>query len=144
MSRQFFCLIVSVLLIFVSCREDDVNSKIRGKWQLKTVEQAGGIVTSVDTVWYNFQSASLFMYQLYYAEKDTFIHWYGYKVQPEEYKVDLAFELVSVFNPNLKVEEFLPYTDWEGSMRSFTVEKVTSKNLILNGDNKIYSFKKFE
>lgn len=143
MNRPYFYLIVSVLFILASCQKDNVNSKIQGKWQLKTVEQAG-VVNQVDTVWYNFQSASLFMYQLYYAEKDTFIHWYGYRVQPEEYKINLELELVSPYNPNLKVEEFLPYTDWEESMRNFTVEKVNSKNLILNSDNKIYSFKKFE
>lgn len=132
----FSCLL---LLILSSCQDSSVNGKLLGKWQLKTVEQSGDI-TRVDTVWYNFQTESLFMYQIYWADKDTFMHWYGFKVQPEEYIMDL--ELAK--NPEIPTSEFLPYTDWETDKRTFIIENISGKHLKLRSDEKIYSFTKFE
>jgi hypothetical protein len=107
---------------------------LKGKWQLKTVEQAGAIST-VDTVWYNFQSESLFMYQIYYAEKDSFVHQYGFKTQPEARTLQL--ELIS--NPH-PLKTFLPATDWEEGIRTFTIKKNTGNRLVLAGDGKDYVF----
>ena len=53
--------ITCFVVALVSCNK--VEHKLEGKWQLKTVE-ANGVVQTVDTVWYNFQT-SLFEYQLY-------------------------------------------------------------------------------
>lgn len=128
-----------LLLILISCQDNSVNGKLLGKWQLKTVEQSGDI-TRVDTVWYNFQTESLFMYQIYWADKDTFMHWYGFKVQPEEYIMNL--ELAN--NPEIPTSEFLPYTDWETDKRTFIIENISGKHLKLRSDEKIYSFTKFE
>ena len=46
----------------VACRHE-ISDRLMGKWQLQTVE-AQGSIAQVDTVWYNFQSESLFMYQI--------------------------------------------------------------------------------
>lgn len=138
MNRHFFYLIVSFLLVFMSCQKDDFDSKLRGKWQLKTVEQAG-VITEVDTVWYNFQSESLFMYQIYYAQKDSFMYRYGYVTYPEESVLNLEINAYS--GP---VDAFLPYTDWSEPKRTFRVDKLSSKHFVLQDEGKIYSFKKFE
>ncbi|MDR0349097.1 MAG: lipocalin-like domain-containing protein [Tannerella sp.] len=137
MNRQFFYLIASTLLAFAGCQQN-VNSRLQGKWQLKTVEHEG-IVTSVDTVWYNFQSESLFMYQVFYAQKDSFMYRYGYATYPEESVLNL--ELESYAGP---LNTFLPYTDWRDYKRTFSIDKIKGKQLVLRDQDKIYSFKKFE
>ena len=122
----------------VGCKKD-LTDKLQGKWQLKSVEQAG-VSVNVDTVWYNFQSESLFMYQIYWAEKDTFMHWYGHRVQQDD--ANMMLELA--YNPEVPVSEFLPYTDWETGTRIFSVKKIDRKHLVLSDDDKVYSFAKFE
>ena len=88
---------------------DDVADRLKGKWQLQTVE-ADGAAQRVDTVWYNFQSESLFMYQANYT---------------------------------LRVEQFLPFTDWSSGGRTFRVVHVDSRRLQLESNGRRYSFLKF-
>ncbi|MDR1408604.1 MAG: lipocalin-like domain-containing protein [Tannerella sp.] len=127
----------ALLLICTNGCKNETGDLLKGKWQLKTVEQAGEI-SPVDTVWYNFQSESIFMYQVYSAEKDRFMIQYGFKTQPGERTLQL--ELIS--NPN-PMNTFLPVTDWETHIRTFTVEKVTGNKLVLAGGGKKYVFEKF-
>ena len=68
-------LIAFCVILFVSCSKD-TESKLFGKWQLQKVE-ASGNVQNVDTVYFNFEH-SLFMYQVYVTEIDSFRHQYGY------------------------------------------------------------------
>jgi hypothetical protein len=125
-----------MLVALTGCQKELIR-QLQGKWQLKTVEEAGQ-VSNVDTVWYNFQSEALFMYQIYHVEKDSFSHMYGYKSHPEENTIHL--ELISYPRP---VAEFLPLTDWESRSRTFTVKKINSKRLVLYSDNKTYEFVQF-
>lgn len=125
-----------MLLTLTGCQKE-LTRQLQGKWQLKTVE-ASGQVSYVDTVWYNFQSEALFMYQIYHVDKDSFSHMYGYKSHPDENTIHL--ELTSYPRP---VDEFLPLTDWEGRSRTFTVKKINSKRLVLYGDHKTYEFIQF-
>ncbi|MDR0756612.1 MAG: lipocalin-like domain-containing protein [Tannerella sp.] len=127
---------VALWLFAVGCR-NETSDMLKGKWQLKTVEQAGAVST-VDTVWYNFQSESLFMYQIYFAGKDSFVHQYGFKTQPETRTLQL--ELIS--NPR-SLKTFLPATDWEDGIRTFNVKKITGNRLVLSGDGKEYVFIRF-
>ena len=64
-------LIAFCVILFVSCSKD-TESKLFGKWQLQKVE-ANGDVQNVDTVYFNFEH-SLFMYQVYVTEIDSFRH----------------------------------------------------------------------
>ncbi|MDR2920507.1 MAG: lipocalin-like domain-containing protein [Tannerella sp.] len=123
----------------MSCQGNDLTDKLRGKWQLKTIEQAGDII-QVDTVWYNFQTESLFMYQIYWADKDSFMYRYGYRVQTDDI---MELELDDN-NKEVPLTRFLPYTDWESATRTFIVENITGKHLKIRSDNKSYSFTKFE
>ncbi|MDR2764507.1 MAG: lipocalin-like domain-containing protein [Tannerella sp.] len=135
-TKGFWRMVLCALLMLTSCQKE-LTKQLHGKWQLKTIEQAGH-VSNVDTVWYNFQSEALFMYQIYHVDKDSFSHLYGYKSQPEENKIHL--ELISYPRP---VGEFLPLTDWEDRSRTFTVEKINGKRLVLYSDNKTYEFIQF-
>ncbi|MDR3193798.1 MAG: lipocalin-like domain-containing protein [Tannerella sp.] len=134
--KRLWGLAICVLWAVTGCREE-LNRQLQGKWQLKTVERAG-YVSKVDTVWYNFQSESLFMYQIYRADRDTFMHLYGFKTRPEENGIQL--ELISYPSP---VEAFLPFTDWKERIRTFTVEKINGKRLVLHGDDATYEFVQF-
>lgn len=131
--------VLSVLLLFLTSCQDDLTDKLQGKWQLKTVEQSG-VITEVDTVWYNFQSESLFMYQIYDTEKDSFLHWYGFRVQQDEHTMELELG----YNPEVPVSDFLLFTDWESKIRVFEIRKVDRKHLTLYSGEKTYLFTKFE
>ena len=129
-------LTVCISLFLMGC-EKDVSDQLKGKWQLKTIEEAGNL-THVDTVWYNFQSEALFMYQIYQPSEDSFLWLYGYKTQPESHIIHLDF-----FNWTITKEDFLPLTDWKEPDRTFIVEKINRKQLVLKGDDKTYVFDRY-
>ena len=81
--------ITCFVVALVSCNK--VEHKLEGKWQLKTVE-ANGVVQTVDTVWYNFQT-SLFEYQLYDPAKDVYRTNFGYKTLEGDTRLDLELHL---------------------------------------------------
>jgi len=127
---------VCIILFFTAC-DKEVSDRLKGKWQLKTIEESGNI-TPVDTVWYNFQSESLFMYQLYHPAVDTFSYTYGFKTQPESHIIRL--EIISWV---ILKEDFLPFTDWKEPVRTFTVDRINRKQLILKSEDKTYTFDRF-
>jgi len=133
-SKKYLIPITAVALFIAAGCSKNIDDRLSGKWQLTTVEQAG-VVSAVDTVWYNFQSESLFMYQIYCATADTFIHQYGFKTRSDERTVHL--ELTSSPRP---WADFLPVTDWRDNIRTFNVEKITGSRLILSDSDRIYSF----
>ena len=115
-------LLVSLFLL-ASC--DKPERQLEGKWLLKEVEE-NGVVTPVDTVWYNFQT-SLFQYQIYDRASDTYQVCYGYKVMNDEHSLDL--ELTFDYEG---VRDFLPLTDWDSAKRHFEIESLTGKELRLS------------
>jgi len=134
--KVFVCFTVSIFLILTAC-DKEVSDQLKGKWQLKTIEESGHR-TPVDTVWYNFQSEGLFMYQIYHPAADTFSWTYGFKTQPESHVIQLE-----IINWTFSKEDFLPFTDWEEPVRTFTVDKINHNLLILKSDSKTYSFDRF-
>ena len=133
---QLRIIVLFLCLLLTGC-EKEISDQLKGKWQLKTIEEAGHL-TSVDTVWYNFQSESLFMYQIYHPAVDTFSWLYGYKTQPESNIIHLEF-----INWTIAKEDFLQFTDWKEPARTFTVDKINRKQLVLRGDEKTYVFDKY-
>ena len=123
-------LIAFCVILFVSCSKD-TESKLFGKWQLQKVEASG------DTVYFNFEH-SLFMYQVYVTEIDSFRHQYGYNTLEGEKTLLLELEN----NPG-PISKFLPYTDWNSSKQTYTIDKLESKQLILSREGKTYTFRKF-
>ena len=119
----------------VSCNK--VEHKLEGKWQLKTVE-ANGVVQTVDTVWYNFQT-SLFEYQLYDPAKDVYRTNFGYKTLKGDTKLDL--ELVNYGGTPLKIHG-VP-ADWTSPKQTFTIEQSSVTNLVMSAREESYTFKKF-
>ena len=91
----------------------------------------------VDTVYFNFEH-SLFMYQVYVPQIDSFRHQYGYNTVEDEKTLRLELEN----NPG-PISKFLPYTDWSSAIQTYTIDKLGSKQLILSREGKTYTFRKF-
>ena len=127
-----------LLCLFLAGCDKEVSDQLKGKWQLKTIEEAGQLMP-IDTVWYNFQSESLFMYQIYHPKVDTFSWIYGYKTQPENNILHL--ELIN--NLAIPKENILYFTDWKELTRTFTVDQINRNHLILTDDNKTYTFNRY-
>ncbi|MDR0750312.1 MAG: lipocalin-like domain-containing protein [Tannerellaceae bacterium] len=125
----FLCICLAGL---AACSKD-MDDKLEGKWQMQQTE-ANGNVQKTDTVFYNFQT-SLFQYQLYDARTDTYPGRYGFKTIKGDNELFLQLETG---------DDFLKQTDWTSKERTFTIEKVTGRELILTGeDGKRYTFRKF-
>ena len=129
---------VCLLSAMTACSKDE-EDKLMGKWQLKEVVTAEGDIQKVDTVWYNFQT-SIFMYQIYDSSREDYKYrkCYGYNKVEEEKQ--LWIQLISDPHP---VEEFLKYTDWSSAQRTFVIEKLTGKELVLSDNHTQYVFRKF-
>lgn len=127
--------IACFVVALVSCNK--VEQKLEGKWQLKTVE-ANGVVQTVDTVWYNFQT-SLFEYQLYDPAKYVYRTNFGYKTLEGDTRLDL--ELVNYVGTPL--EQFMRYTDWTSPKQTFTIVQSSVTNLVMSCEGRTYTFKKF-
>ena len=134
---SYLALAVVCLWWCAACGGDEVADRLKGKWQLQTVE-ADGVTHRVDTVWYNFQSESLFMYQIYRPATGRYIYTYGYKTQPDGSTLRLQLA-----NYTFRVEEFLPFTDWPSGVRSFRVVHVDGRRLQLESDGRRYSFRRY-
>lgn len=128
--------IIAVVAILLAACNNDTEHKLEGKWQLQQVE-ANGEVIQADTVFYNFQNI-LFMYQVYIPATETYMTQHGFNTLEGDDQVTL--ELSDVPRP---ASQYLPYTDWKSKTRTFTIEKVSGKQLILNSEGKRYIFRKF-
>ena len=124
-------IIFFIFLFAVAC--DDVTfSPLVGKWQLKTVDKNGEMIP-VDTVWYNFQSISIFSLQIYAPCDDVFTAYEGMRTQDDK-----------VISIQLNDEKALSRSDWNSTVRSFTIETVDRKKLQLRSEEGyLYSFIKF-
>ncbi|RHJ87924.1 lipocalin-like domain-containing protein [Parabacteroides sp. AM08-6] len=127
-------IIVFGVFVLVSCSKDE-QDKLFGKWQMQQVEE-NGVVQSVDTVYFNFEH-SLFMYQIYMPSTSEYQFRYGYNTIAGD---SILLEIVS--NP-APVRDFLPLTDWTSDKRTYAIDKISGKQLILSSEGKKYTFRKF-
>ena len=126
-----YCFLFLALLLFAACK-DLYNSDLIGKWQLKTVEKDGE-ETVVDTVWYNFQSMHVFQLQIYVPQQDRVLLLDGVRTQDDD-----------ALSTELATEAHLDYTDWPGRNRTFTIDRLDKKMLVLRSEEGYsYSFIRF-
>ena len=126
-----YCFILFSFILCAAC-DDIPSSKLIGKWQMKTVEK-NGVISSVDTVWYNFQSESIFSVQVYFPQHDTIWFTTGLKTQID-----------NVITIEIEPGSYDGYIDWDNAFRSFSINKLNKKNLILlSEEGYTYSFIKF-
>ena len=126
-----YCFLFLALLLFAACK-DLYNSDLIGKWQLKTVAKDGE-ETVVDTVWYNFQSMHVFQLQIYVPQQDRVLLLDGVRTQDDD-----------ALSTELATEAHLDYTDWPGRNRTFTIDRLDKKTLVLRSEEGYsYSFIRF-
>ncbi len=135
MNIRDFVIVVCSLLLITACSKD-TQSKLYGKWQLQEVE-INGAIEKVDTIYFNFQQ-DLFMYQIYRPQTQSYSYRYGYDVMEGEHTVHL--ELVNDPGP---LSSFLPLTDWSSAKRTYTIDKLSNKQLIMSSEGKTYTFRKY-
>lgn len=136
MKKMKYWIIAAVAILLVASCHNDTVHKLEGKWQLQQVEANGDLIEA-DTVFYNFQN-TLFMYQVYLPADDRYVLQQGFNTLKDEDELILEFA-----NDPRPANEFLQYTDWTSVTRTFTIEKVSGKQLILNSEGKRYIFRKF-
>ena len=118
-------------LMMIAC-ENVTFSPLVGKWQLKTVEKNGELI-HVDTVWYNFQSKSVFALQIYKPHDDSYLLFNGMRTHDDKV---VTIEMLN--------ETVVYYCDWDNPIRSFTIEKSNRKQLLLRSEEgSLYLFIKF-
>ena len=115
---------------------DDIEHKLEGKWQLQQVEADGEVILA-DTVFYNFQNV-LFMYQVYLPDSNMYVLQHGFNTLKDENQLTLELS-----NVPRQATNFIKYTDWKETVRTFTIEESNRKHLILNSEGKRYTFRKF-
>jgi hypothetical protein len=117
--------------VFLDVEGKDAN--LQGKWQLERA----------DTVFFNFQK-NLFQYQVLRDNKN-FSSGYGYYHLQEDTAIELKLLGQNVNFP-------LDYLGWDTLhsvtkpdtlVKSFKIDKLTSKKLVLSSDRETMSFRKF-
>jgi len=78
------------------------------------------------------------MYQVYIPAEDKYVLQYGFNTIKDEDQLEL--ELADDPGP---AANYLHYTDWKSKTRTFSIEKLSGKQLILNSEGKRYIFRKF-
>ena len=136
MKLRLFLVICSVFF-FYSCDKiflgvEGKQADLQGKWQM----------TNVDTVYFNFQN-NLFQYQIY-LKKDSISAVYGYYIMQGD-SIELRLLRIYAKFP-------LDYLKWDTLpgpfendtiYKSFRIEQLTGKKLILSSDNENIAFHKF-
>ena len=131
--KKSLIIAISALLGLGAC--DTMTTNLEGKWQLNQIESEGNVAT-VDTVWYNFQT-TLFQYQIYDRATDQYLAVHGYHTYED------GILSLDLFQSTEAERDFLMRTDWDSAQRSFSVDEISRKKLILSDDGKRYIFRKF-
>ena len=133
-------LVICIVFFFCSCDKiflgvEGKEADLQGKWQMN----------NADTVYYNFQN-NLFQYQVY-REKNQSLVAYGYYILHGDTAIDLQL---------LRMKSYLPldHLGWDTIYssisdgndticKSFRIEQLTSKKLILSSNIGDITFHKF-
>ena len=137
MKKALFFVTCSALFL-VSCDKLFVGisgreAELQGKWQMD----------NADTVFYNFQN-SLFMYQIY-LNKGTISQAYGYYNLYGDTEIDLRLlsEYANLSLDRLGWDTLYSATRQDTIFKSFKIEELTSKKLVLQSNSGKLSFHKF-
>lgn len=129
----YLCLLLPLLLL--SC-ERYKTYELDGLWQLKTVEDAGGNMTLVDTIFYGIQRECIFSFIVLENENQANV-FYGYTDRLSDKELHISMDEKSIM-----WWDFPALSGWNSTDNLFKIEKITGKNMVLSSEGKIYSFKK--
>jgi len=137
MKKTLFFVICS-LIFLISCDEMFIRvsgkeADLQGKWQMD----------NADTVYYNFQN-SLFLYQIY-LKQDKMSSVQGYYILYGDTALELRLlRQYASFSLNyLGWDTLRSETGQDTIFKVFTIEKFTTKKLIISSEDEKMSFHKF-
>lgn len=128
----------------VSCSED-IDSKINGQWQLKSIEEKGEIFP-VDTVFYNFQRGTIFSFTILIPNSSIeSITSSGYIYFPSEDQLLISMDTTRHENGVYKNinGDFLKHSGWSDYFNYFEITDINNKHMTLSDNKKTYFFKKY-
>jgi hypothetical protein len=136
--KKALLFVICNLIFWTSCDKiilgvEGKEADLQGKWQ----------IDNADTVYFNFQK-HLFQYQIY-QKKDAMSQAFGYYILHGDTLIDLQL-------PDSLTSMHLDYLHWdtiyspEGDgliSKTYRINTLTSKKLILSSDSETLSFHKF-
>lgn len=142
MTKKIITALLTCIIGICSC-SDDIDKKVNGQWQLKTIDE-NGIVSPVDTVFYSFQKGTVFSLSCLVNE-NTAVFSYGYVRFPSENELFISMDTTRNEDGHFinTVGNFKELSGWDTLYNSFIIESIDSKNMVLSSEGKVYSFKKF-
>jgi hypothetical protein len=142
MTKKTITTLLAIFMFGIFSCSDDIDHKINGQWQLKTIDE-NGVISQVDTVFYSFQRGMIFSFTTLVNPDSTSIS-YGYISFPAENELLISLDTTRNEDGYLYnvVGDFKELSGWDNLYNLFTIESIDNKNMVLSSDGKIYSFKK--
>jgi len=131
--------LLSIFLIcfLASCTNSHLPD-VDGMWQLKTIEDAAGHVQTVDSVYYSFQKQRLFTYTQLSGgpmQFDPTLIVYGYVDFPANDRMFIHIDASGA--------GYVSVLPWHSESVTYTILKLTSKEMVLEDEGDIYRFINF-
>ncbi|MDR2626841.1 MAG: lipocalin-like domain-containing protein [Dysgonamonadaceae bacterium] len=132
---------LSIAIAGLCACSDKIANRIEGQWQLKTIE-SNGIISQVDTVFYNFMGGRVFAY-IALVNPSEGASCFGYVDELSDQQILINIDLGgdSLHFHHIRA---LSEGDWDATRRIFDIQDIDGKYLTLHShdNNKTYSFKK--
>jgi hypothetical protein len=106
-------------------------------WQLKTIQDENKNIQKVDTIFYSFQRQAIFSYTILTGTSSDLPVIYGYVDFPAKDK--LHIQLDRMYEQTSEPDRML----WKGMQTEYDILKLTSKEMILEQEGKLFNFIKF-
>lgn len=137
---------VCALSGLVSCMNDGGSDWV-GKWQLREYQYPDGEVQNVDSIFYGFQNGSFLAYCM--NENGWYESFYGYyKLKDDEISITLWPDNSSgneeAHEELVTSASYKKFFGWgDAGERTFKVEGLTKKKMVLNHEGTKYVFRKY-
>jgi len=135
--KKHVLLSIFLICFLVSCIDRNLPD-VDGMWQLKTIEEKTGSIQIVDTIYYSFQARRLFTFTQLNAgpmQFEPIFIIYGYVDFPAKDRMVIQLDPAHGF--------YFPLLPWSLENTSYFIQKLTSKEMILENEGSIYRFIKF-
>lgn len=132
MKQWLNVLFLPLLFVASSCKDDE--SKLENKWQLRQIQQVGGQVQQVDSVFYNFQKGSFSAICL--LQDSSYLTFFGnYSLLDDKISIILL--------PDYEMEQVEEYLKWREGEQIFRIEELSSSVLRLSNEEISLIFRKY-
>ena len=135
--KKHVLLSLFLLSFLVSCTDNNLPD-VDGMWQLKTIEEKTGHIQPVDTIYYSFQAQKLFTFtrlNVGVSQFEPMCVAYGY--------VDFPTKNTMLIQMDISGAGFFSLLLWQSESVTYSIQKLTSKEMVLENEGDVYRFIKF-